>query len=259
MPLEVTLSTPASQAQPPHPIMSLTPMLSGLSFGTAIPGGFSSCSFSLSMPQPQAYEWYSHRGGYHVEVNEGGHVVWEGRIESIGLEPFGISVQCVGYWASLTDRIGFQWWSDSAFDSWREGSILYLTVDGVPVPAFSNPKFAIVKEAGIVVALRNPEVYQENEAAGFAYILPIPPVGVADSDFWMQPGTIKVVEIGVEFSAGTWASGKAAEMQIDVYTTPDYEIGTWTLEETLTDTGLHRIVVPDGTRGILLRIGPRFS
>jgi len=259
MPLELTLYTPAGVSSPPVPIQPLTSIAQNLQFGTAIPGGFSSCSFSVILSQNEAYEWYATRGGYHVEVTDGGGTVWEGRIESISLEPFGVSVGCVGYWASLTDKVRTQWWSDSQIDSWKEASIFLITASGLPTPAFSNSKFAVVKGGGIAVSLRYPETYYKNDAAGFVYMLPLPPFGVAKSEFWMQPGTIKVLEIAVRFTAGNWPSGRTAEMELNIYDTPDYMGGMWTLRQTITRTGLYNITLATDTRGVLLRAGPRLS
>jgi len=69
----------------------------GLKFGSAMPGGFSSCTFTLPFPSlTKRFDWYHKRLGYDVAVMASDRVVWDGRIEQCALSDRGLEITCGG-------------------------------------------------------------------------------------------------------------------------------------------------------------------
>lgn len=123
-------------------VESLTSIVSGLSLGTAIPGGFSDCSFSLALSERDAFEWYATRMGYGIHVHEGEGVIWEGRVESVSIRPYGADVTCVGYWSALTDNILYQWWADDRPSQWKPATLAGEVSPGSDsIPEFAQGSF----------------------------------------------------------------------------------------------------------------------
>lgn len=254
--LSVHLSTPAGQGVEPQPLENLTDRVSPPVFGTAVPGGFSTCSFVVAATPAEVVEWYSQRSGYHVSVMDTGKLLWEGRIEDIGAAPGGVAVEALGYWASLTDDQIYQFWSSDRVDDWREATLLWASGTGLPSIPYSNYKYTTFLEGGIFVALTEESTYLEDEAAGFIFSLPLPPSGVDSEDFWMRPGEARYLSFDAEIIDDTFSDASDTALQIEIYYVDDYQAGTWTLYGTViaSGTGL-AYLLPAGTRGILLRIG----
>jgi hypothetical protein len=108
-------------------IEDLTDKVEGLSFSTALNGGFHSCSFALAADLGYAWNFLSREGkrGYHfnrITVHEEQRLIWEGRIVDIELNILSarhnVKVVAHGYWGSMKD----QYYSDNAGTDWTSGS-----------------------------------------------------------------------------------------------------------------------------------------
>lgn len=83
---------------------TLTGVISGLQFGTQIPGGFAACSFYLGLAPGRRYDWWVNRLGCRIRVSEGLTLAWEGRIERVGLTEAGVWVDAYGYQRNCFDE-----------------------------------------------------------------------------------------------------------------------------------------------------------
>lgn len=79
--------------------------LSGLRFGTVLPGGFGDASFSWPCSWPEAWDWYESYYNYQLTIHEGVSTIWQGRLEDIELSPSGITPTFMGYWRSCYDEV----------------------------------------------------------------------------------------------------------------------------------------------------------
>jgi len=77
--------------------------ISSVQFGTQMPGGFATCSFTYPCGWIEGWPWYHDRFGYHLEILEGITPVWEGRLEDVELTPSGVNVTFYGYYSSTFD------------------------------------------------------------------------------------------------------------------------------------------------------------
>jgi hypothetical protein len=229
------LSAPAIDENP-RPLESLSGQAVGLNFGTALPGGFSQCSFSMAMSESRAFEWYANRIGLQVLVHEGGQTVWEGRIQGGSLQPFGITITAEGYWTDLTSRNTYQWWGAAGSDDWKVPSFSTLiTAAGLPVIPWSNQIWTAAAIGGGFYIALNKNDFLEDDAAAFVYILPVPPAGTDVKDFWQMPNMIRRIEADVEILNGLWSDASATRLEIEVYITEDPHAGTWRLEPITTN------------------------
>jgi len=98
----------------PTLIEELTDHVGGLSFGTALNGGFRICKFFLPITIGEAWLWLSREGkrGYHfnrITIHEDLTLVWEGRIMRIELQVQtgvqAVHVTALGYWNSCRDQL----------------------------------------------------------------------------------------------------------------------------------------------------------
>ena len=109
----------------PTLIEDITTSVSDLVFSTQLNGGFKDCTFKVSMPVLQAWNWLSREGkrGYHfyrVTIHDEAILVWEGRIMTVRLDMSsnaqGVSIKAMGYWSSCHDQFyaqGTDWSSGS--------------------------------------------------------------------------------------------------------------------------------------------------
>src|SRR3989337_2798911 len=115
--LSITLNLKVTRTQLDNNIVpvieDLTNGVYGLKFGTALPGGFISCFFSLLLPKWKAYEWYERLLLYGITIWEADSPIWEGRIASISLAEHGLNIECEGYWASMADQTIWSWFADN--------------------------------------------------------------------------------------------------------------------------------------------------
>ena len=236
--LQVDLLSAPKRDEEPRPLGSLSSRVAGLSFGTALPGGFASCSFSIATSQSEAFEWYANRIGLGILVHEGGQSVWEGRISSASLQPFGIEVVAEGYWSDLVARNTFQWWGATGAKEWKEPSFDNLvTSAGLPAIPWSNFLFKTLSTGDGFYVAPEKGLFLEHDSSAFVYLLPVPPAGVDNKDFWAQPNMIRRIEAEVEIKNSVWDDNSATLMEVEVYTTPDPHAGTWTLEPVSIDFG----------------------
>lgn len=97
-----------------------------LVFSTKSPGGFSECTFRLDAPYAEVADIYSSYHHYYVQIGDGGgEIVWEGRIETVMLEPWQATVTCYGLWSNSFD----QFYNDGSLepDTLAENPVSYLT------------------------------------------------------------------------------------------------------------------------------------
>lgn len=67
----------------------------------------------------EAFEWYSWPGLPHVVVGDGAGVVWEGRLEDIGIVEGGVALMALGYQRALYDLPYTALWSKSGTADWK--------------------------------------------------------------------------------------------------------------------------------------------
>ena len=97
-----------------------------LTFSTKSPGGFSECTFRLDASYNEVADIYSAYHHSYVQIGDGGgEVVWEGRIETVMLEPWQATITCYGLWSNAFD----QFYNDGSLspDTAAENSIINLT------------------------------------------------------------------------------------------------------------------------------------
>jgi len=84
-------------------IDEMTNKVQGLRFSTHLHGGFWVCSFRLKADLPKAWEWITDKAFYRLVITDKSDVLWEGRIEDIGLSQGAVEVTAYGYYANLGD------------------------------------------------------------------------------------------------------------------------------------------------------------
>ena len=81
----------------------LTDKVQGLRFSTRLHGGFHTCSFTLKVDLPQAWEYLTDKVYYRLVITDNAKTLWEGRLEDIGLSAGRVEVTAYGYYANLSD------------------------------------------------------------------------------------------------------------------------------------------------------------
>ena len=84
-------------------IEEITAKVQGLRFSTRLHGGFCVCSFRLKADMPAAWQWITDKIYYQLVITDKSDVLWEGRIEDIGLSQGAVEVTAYGYYANLGD------------------------------------------------------------------------------------------------------------------------------------------------------------
>lgn len=99
---------------------------------TRLPGGFLTLSFVIPATEAEYWEWRTNRLLYRVLVEEdGGKVIWEGRLENIHLESlWTIRLTFRGYWSNFRDAV-----PDSAFSPNTTGDSIIQTLRGTHMHA----------------------------------------------------------------------------------------------------------------------------
>ena len=104
----------------------------GLSFSSALHGGFKQLSMDVPMSFDRAALWLERgnlpgRHFYHIEVTEDNRIVWEGRFPKIGLRKTptfqGIHLEAMGYWSSARDR-----YYSTADTNWSDSGTLVRAI-----------------------------------------------------------------------------------------------------------------------------------
>lgn len=93
---------------------------SDLRYGSQVPGGCASCSFTVARDVTR--EWRDLKHFYKIKVYDGADWVWEGRIEEIGkqLDPGDkFDIEALGLWINTTDRIYNVVWADNRYEKWK--------------------------------------------------------------------------------------------------------------------------------------------
>ena len=84
-------------------IEDLTSTAHGLTFTTKLPGGFGMARFQIPESLSRGWERLINQTFYRVVIRDGLKVVFEGRIEDIGLTAGLTKITAFGYYANLTD------------------------------------------------------------------------------------------------------------------------------------------------------------
>lgn len=84
-------------------IEEITHKVQGLKFSTKLHGGFYICSFRLKADLPEAWEYISDKIFYRLVITDKNKVLWEGRLEDLGVSEGAVSVTAYGYYANLGD------------------------------------------------------------------------------------------------------------------------------------------------------------
>jgi hypothetical protein len=107
----------------------LTSAYTGLTFSTALHGGFRTCTVEVPMKLAMAWQFLRRENlpGYHfhhLSILEDRRIVWEGRLIDITLtitnEFHGVSLSAHGYYASLQDQLYDP--ADAGNTNWASGS-----------------------------------------------------------------------------------------------------------------------------------------
>lgn len=85
-------------------ITDLTYRIQNPKFSTKLHGGFNLCSFALKADLPQAWHWLINRMFFRVVIADKSRMLWEGRIQDIGISPGMVDITAYGYYASLNDE-----------------------------------------------------------------------------------------------------------------------------------------------------------
>lgn len=87
----------------PALVEEITYKVQGLKFSNHLHGGFWVCSFRLKADMPAAWEWITNKAFYRLVLTDKSDILWEGRIEDIGLSQGAVEVTAYGYYANLGD------------------------------------------------------------------------------------------------------------------------------------------------------------
>lgn len=86
------------------------------------PRGFDECVFFVPMPRPEARVWYLRMGAAHIQINDSGTVIYEGRVEvtaTIDGPPSGLQITALGYWRAFSDILLNTIWSTVDRSRWQ--------------------------------------------------------------------------------------------------------------------------------------------
>ena len=134
------------------PWLNLTQYIEDMfSFSTGLPGGYIDASIIINLPGNLSDWWYQNLLGAHIEITEAGEIVWEGRVDNIGLNQKRAILNCSGYWSALTDIINYGFWSESRPGKW---SVAEPALHSVATEAdYASGRFDVLLENGISVKL----------------------------------------------------------------------------------------------------------
>jgi len=193
--LIVVLTNKASNSVQITPVIeNLTQKVSNVRFGSALGTGFNICELEVIMPYTKSREWYERYLFYGINIYEADESVWEGRIEAIKINDSGISLSCVGYWASLADQRLYSFWSDNRMSAWL------TPAEGVGGIANEIGLSSLVNRKGWILAdralwgfgFRNGQTYAIGDRMAIYYRLPRTD-HLSDSSIF-QPNTIHSIQ-----------------------------------------------------------------
>lgn len=85
------------------------------------PGGCGTAKWHISMSRSEAVVWQFSFITNRVVVYSGQTVIWEGRLEDIGLTDTGVELGAYGYWSACNDQIYHDYSIDSGSTDWSTG------------------------------------------------------------------------------------------------------------------------------------------
>ena len=219
----------------------ITSKVEDLKFSSGLPGGFLNCEFKMAMPRAEAYYWYSTRLGSHILIEGNGNIVWEGRIDNIQLENFGVSVTAFGYWISLADQIIYQRWADANLGAWK-------TFSSIEFPGFLNAKpdaFENSNPGGLSVALRKEESYTSgNPCSGYVYVLPSP---IWTTSLPIAPNTVQYIKFTLVIT-----NASSSDIRVRIFTASSPYSGSWTQKASykIANNGTIELAIGNGAENI---------
>ena len=84
--------------------------------------GFGATTFTVPMPRADARRWFGRIGAAHIQVNESGTVIYEGRVETpatVDGPPSALSITALGYWRAFSDVLLNTAWSSVDRSQWQ--------------------------------------------------------------------------------------------------------------------------------------------
>jgi hypothetical protein len=123
--------------------------------------GFAALSVPLvRMSLAETFEWYTWPGLPHVVASDSGAgVVWEGRLEDIGIVDGGVSLMALGYSRALYDAPYTALWSKAGTSEWR-------AVTGDELSGATSERYEIDNNNRLYIALKKGEVFYDNTNFG---------------------------------------------------------------------------------------------
>lgn len=140
--------------------------IEGLRFGTN-KHGFAGCTGFVPMSEDERFAVYEWDGTPHVVVSgAAAEVVWEGRLEDIGIVETGVMLGAFGYWRAMSDIPYTALWSRTDYREWnesKEGSIYTIAPD-----LFKQHN----NKGGLVLGLVKNTAYASQERCAFELEIP---------------------------------------------------------------------------------------
>lgn len=84
------------------------------------PRGFDECTFTVPMERSEARRWQSRMSAWHIQINDSGFVVYEGRAEVVTpLAGGALDIVALGYWRAFSDAMINTEWSSVDKSRWQ--------------------------------------------------------------------------------------------------------------------------------------------
>lgn len=81
--------------------------------------GYESMAAEVIMSRLQASRWARQRRLMWARVSSGATVIWEGRVEDVGVSDYGLKIQGFGLWRQFSDYLYTRAWSAVGYGRWR--------------------------------------------------------------------------------------------------------------------------------------------
>lgn len=231
----------------------VTDLVSGLRYGSRLPGGFADCSFSLHMSLSRAAPFLTHLAP--VQVHYGGSLAWEGRVEEPPRGAFGteaLPVMALGRGSEAKAQKFTKLFVTSGYGRWK-GAWELIEGQTQPVNAQSySPGFAPDANAnpGFLVGFPNgsPANIDSDDAAWIW----VPPAGC---DILRVKGSLNAVGASASTNTALYAltalAGYAGATAETILAGRAISAGDTTFDDTLSATGIAylRIDFDQGSTG----------
>lgn len=212
----------------------MPPFGGGLTFATS-EHGFAECVLPFVYTSlEQAFEYYNWPGTPHLVISdESATIVYEGRVENVGVITGGATITAYGYWRALADLKYTALWSHAGTADWRE-----LTDEDAATQ--STEQYLTDNNNRLHISLKKNERYASGAEGGLIYVLP-------------SRGSHDLAEISFDYDfnmASQWT------LRVETYT-DDFSSSTteWTLAGTgATQTGTATIALTANRRVIAFEV-----